>query len=63
MKIGDTVTINGRDDTPHAVIAKAPRGWWIQNLHTGALPTHFLDGYMPRDLTVIGRYIEWSKSA
>lgn len=57
------MTINGRDNTPHAIIAKAPRGWWLQNLYTGALPMTSLNGYLPRELTIVGRYIEWSKSA
>lgn len=65
MRIGDTVTLDGMDDTPYAIIAKAPNGWWIQNLHTGALPMHSwaLNGYRAKNLKLVGRYIEWSKSA
>lgn len=65
MKIGDTVTHRDLGGAPHAIIARAPLGWWLQNLETGTLPMPYwaMDGFKARDMTLVGRYIEWSKSA
>lgn len=38
MKIGDIVTVTELGNDLHVIIGQAPKGWWVQNLRTGALP-------------------------
>ena len=65
-RIGDVVLIPLLGDQHHVIIGQSSGGgYWLQNLVTGALPTAnrpYFSGYMPKEMTVVGRSIEWSKS-
>lgn len=65
-KIGDTVQIDRLGADLHVIIGQARGGgYWVQNLVTGALPIAqrpYVSGFMPKEMTVVGRAIEWSKS-
>ena len=39
MKTGDIVRIDTLGHDLHVIIGQAPKGYWVQNLRTGALPT------------------------
>ena len=38
-RIGDIVTVTELGNDLHVIIGQAPKGYWLQNLRTGALPT------------------------
>lgn len=39
MKTGDIVLIDTLGEDLHVIIGQAIKGYWVQNLRTGALPT------------------------
>jgi len=70
MKTGDIVRIDTLGHDLHVIIGQAPKGYWVQNLRTGALPTQQhtvkgfhgtfnngiekVGGFMPREMTLTG---------
>lgn len=70
IKVGSIVTVDSLGRDPHVIIGQAPKGWWIQNLVTGALPTQQhtvvgfrgtfnggiekVGGFMPREMRETG---------
>lgn len=78
IKIGTVVTIESLGRDPHVVIGQATKGWWVQNLLTGALPTKLytgggyrirngqdvVTGFMPREMTETGTtHLSWAQLA
>lgn len=58
IKTGDIVRIPSLGHDLHVIIGQATsRGWWVQNLRTGALPTTFspyLRGFLPKEMEQTG---------
>lgn len=79
IKIGTIVTVDTLGRDPHVIIGQAPKGWWVQNLKTGALPTQthhvkggyfirngqdVVGGFMPREMTETGTdHLSWAQLA
>lgn len=76
-RIGDIVTVTELGNDLHVIIGQAPKGYWLQNLRTGALPfkprsvgaiirngIELGDGYMPRDMTITGtRHLDYAQAS
>lgn len=65
IKIGTIVTIESLGHDPHVIIGQASsKGWWVQNLKTGALPTAqrpYLSGFMPKEMKETGiTHLSWA---
>lgn len=58
IKTGDIVRVPSLGHDLHVIIGQATsRGWWVQNLRTGALPTTFspyLRGFLPKEMEQTG---------
>lgn len=69
-KAGDIVRVPELGHDLHVVIGQAFRGWWIQNLHTGSLPTKHYPGsampggWLPKDMVATNtRHYDYAQLA
>ena len=67
-RIGDIVTVTELGTDLHVIIGQAqPRGYWLQNLRTGALPIAYSPyprGFLPKEMTITGtRHIDYAQAS